>query len=143
MNGNNFVAVKIGDVNGSADLNLGRGNVEARSTDKVEMNVAEMNVEAGELVEIPVTAENFNNVAGFQYTMNLKGASYVSIQKGAIEMSGANVGNLGNGVVTMSYAGSEGVTVAAGEVLFTLVVRAEKSTKMSEILSLYQRSKGR
>ncbi|MCC7445734.1 MAG: T9SS type A sorting domain-containing protein, partial [Saprospiraceae bacterium] len=73
---------------------------------------------------------------GFQYTMNLNGASFVSIEKGALDMSTANVGNLGNGVVTMSYAGSEGVTLNEGEVLFTMVVRGEKASKVSEIFSL-------
>ena len=134
--GQNFVAVKIGDVNGSVDLSAKGNSVEARSNDKVSLSIAEANVAAGELVTIPVTASNFVNVSGFQYTMNLNGASFVSIEKGALDMSTANVGNLGNGVVTMSYAGSEGVTLNEGEVLFTMVVRGDKASKVSEIFSM-------
>ncbi|HRO09873.1 MAG TPA: T9SS type A sorting domain-containing protein, partial [Saprospiraceae bacterium] len=131
-----FVAVKIGDVNQTSETNLKGGFAENRSIDKVSLSIAEANVAAGELVTIPVTASNFVNVSGFQYTMNLNGASFVSIEKGALDMSTANVGNLGNGVVTMSYAGSEGVTLNEGEVLFTMVVRGEKASKVSEIFSL-------
>jgi subtilisin-like proprotein convertase family protein len=133
---NNFVAVKIGDVNGSVVTNINNPSVEGRSNSNVAMTVADAVVAAGEVVEIPVTAANFSDVAGFQYTMNLEGASFVGINSGAIEMTANNVGVLSNGVVTMSYASNEAVNANEGEVLFTLVVRADKATTVSEVLSM-------
>jgi hypothetical protein len=131
-----FVAVKIGDVNGSVVTNINNPSVEGRSNSNVVMTVADAVVAAGEVVEIPVTAANFSDVAGFQYTMNLEGASFVGINSGAIEMTANNVGVLANGVVTMSYASNEAVSVNEGEVLFTLVVRTDKATTVSEVLSM-------
>jgi hypothetical protein len=131
-----FVAVKIGDVNGSVVTNINNPSVEGRSNSNVVMTVADAVVAAGEVVEIPVTAANFNDVAGFQYTMNLDGASFVGINSGTIEMTVNNVGVLANGVVTMSYASNEAVNANEGEVLFTLVVRADKATTVSEVLSM-------
>jgi hypothetical protein len=131
-----FVAVKIGDVNGSVVTNINNPSVEGRSNSNVAMTVADAVVAAGEVVEIPVTAANFSDVAGFQYTMNLKGASFVGINSGAIEMTANNVGALENGVVTMSYASNEAVSANEGEVLFTLVVRADKATTISEVIAL-------
>jgi hypothetical protein len=136
MSGQNFVAVKIGDVNGNVATNVNNDVVEARSNNTVAMTVAEAAVVAGEVVEIPVTASNFADVAGFQYTMNLKGASFVGINSGSIEMNANNVGVLANGNVTMSYATSEAVSANEGDVLFTLVVRANQATTVSEMITL-------
>jgi hypothetical protein len=133
---NNFVAVKIGDVNGNVSTNISNPTVEGRSNNKVEMTIAEAAVAAGEVIEIPVTASNFSDVAGFQYTMNLNGASFVGINSGALEVTAANVGVLANDVVTMSYATNESVSANEGEVLFTLLVRADKATKVSEMIAL-------
>lgn len=136
MMNQNFVAVKIGDVNGNVDASIANPSVESRTNNTVAMAVAEQNIAAGDVVEIPVTAANFNDVAGFQYTMNLKGASFVGINSGAIEVSNNNIGVIANDVVTMSYATEKSVSVANDEVLFTLVVKADKAVKVSEMLSI-------
>jgi len=132
----NFVAVKIGDVNGNVSTNVSDPSAEGRSNRSMVMSVDEKAVVAGEVVEIPVTAANFNDVMGFQYTMNLNGASLVEVQAGKLEMNAANTGDLGNGVVTMSYASNEAVTAGTNEVLFTLVVKANRNMNVSEMLSL-------
>jgi hypothetical protein len=131
-----FVAVKIGDVNGNVTTNINNPTVEARSNSNVAMSVADAAVAAGEVVEIPVTAANFNDVAGFQYTMNLDGASFVGINSGALEVTASNVGVLENGVLTMSYASNEAVNATEGEVLFTLVVKANKAMNVSEMITM-------
>jgi len=136
VSGQDFVAVKIGDVNSSAKVNATSNSIETRSNDRVVLAVNEAEVEAGEAIAIPVTAEQYNNVAGFQYTMQLNGAEYVGIESGAIEMNASNVGNLGNGVVTMSYASTEPVSVSEGEVLFTIRAKAAKAMKVSEMMTL-------
>ncbi|HRO09860.1 MAG TPA: T9SS type A sorting domain-containing protein, partial [Saprospiraceae bacterium] len=132
----NFTAVKIGDVNNSAKVDDLDKRSETRSNDKVTLNVIDVKVNEGEIVRVPVTSDNFNNVSGFQYTMHLSGAELMGVEKGALNITESNIGNLGNGIVTMSYAGSEGVTLNEGEVLFTMVVRGEKASKVSEIFSL-------
>jgi hypothetical protein len=76
MEDQDFVAVKIGDVNGSVSKNVNTPNVEARSKANVEMRVDEASLEQGDVVEIPVTSDNFYEVMGFQFTMNLNGASF-------------------------------------------------------------------
>jgi hypothetical protein len=136
MTNQNFVAVKIGDLNGNVSTNVSDPSAEGRSNKSVVMSVEDKAVVAGEIVEIPVTAANFNDVMGFQYTMNLNGASLVEVQAGKLEMNAANTGDLGNGVVTMSYASNESVTATANEVLFTVVVKAARNINVSEMLSL-------
>jgi len=132
----NFVAVKIGDVNGNARVSVQYPQTEARTKGGITFTVEDKQLREGEWTAIPVTAANFNDVMGFQYTMNLNGASLVEVQAGKLEMNIANVGNLGNGVVTMSYASSEAVTTGTNEVLFTLVVKVQRNMNVSEMLRL-------
>ncbi|MBK8627509.1 MAG: T9SS type A sorting domain-containing protein [Saprospiraceae bacterium] len=68
--------------------------------------------------------------------MNLDGASFVGINSGALEVTASNVGVLENGVLTMSYASNEAVNVTEGEVLFTLVVKANKAMNVSEMITM-------
>ena len=123
-------------MNGSAKANVNSGNIESRSASSVVMSVDAVDATAGELVRVPVMASNFAEVAGFQYTMNLNGASFVAIEAGAIDMTSTNVGVLSTDVVTMSYATNEAVTVAKDEVLFTLVLRADKAMNVAESMSI-------
>jgi len=132
----NFVAVKIGDVNGNVSTNVTNPAVEARSNNNVVLTVAEQTLTAGDVVEIPVTSTNFSDVAGYQFTMNLKGASFVGVQAGLLDVTANNVGVLSNDVVTMSYASNEGVSAGENDVLFTLVVKADKAVNVSEMLTL-------
>ncbi|MBK9582245.1 MAG: hypothetical protein IPO48_10205 [Saprospiraceae bacterium] len=136
MDNQNFVAVKIGDVNGNVSTSVNSPEVESRSNANVEMSVAEAAIAAGEVVEIPVTAANFSEVSGFQYTMNLNGASFVGVQSGVLEVNANNVGVISDNVVTMSYASTEAVNANEGAVLFTLTVKADKAMKVSEMISL-------
>ncbi|MBK9583579.1 MAG: hypothetical protein IPO48_17280 [Saprospiraceae bacterium] len=125
MDNQNFVAVKIGDVNGNVSTSVNSPEVESRSNANVEMSVAEAAIAAGEVVEIPVTAANFSEVSGFQYTMNLNGASF-GVQSGVLEVNANNVGVISDNVVTMSYASTEAINANEGAVLFTLTVKQTK-----------------
>ncbi|MCE2790815.1 MAG: T9SS type A sorting domain-containing protein, partial [Saprospiraceae bacterium] len=116
--------------NGSAPATEGRSNKE------VVLAVADQGVDAGEVVEIPVTAANFNDVAGYQLTMNLKGAGYVGVHAGKLAVNAANVGVISKGVITISYASETAVNAAEEEVLFTLVVKAEESTSVGQMLRI-------
>ncbi|MBK7806150.1 MAG: T9SS type A sorting domain-containing protein [Saprospiraceae bacterium] len=136
MDNQNFVAVKIGDVNGNVNTNVANPAVEARSNNNVVMVVADQSVAAGEVVEIPVTSANFNDVAGYQFTMNLKGASFVGVNAGTLDVNAGNMGVIANDVVTMSYSSNEAVSANENDVLFTLVVKADKAVNVSEMISL-------
>jgi len=134
--GQDFVAIKIGDVNGNASTDVTNPTVESRSNNDVNLTIAERAVEAGETVAIPVTAANFNEVFGYQFTMNLNGASFVGVESGAIEMNANNVGVLSNDVVTMSFASNEAVSAKGDDVLFTMIVKANKAGNVSEMMTL-------
>ena len=132
----NFVAVKIGDVNGNVATNVTDPMTERRSNNAVVMAVADQAVAAGDVVSVPVTAANFNEVMGYQFTMKLNGARFAGIEAGAINVDASNVGVLGSGMITMSFASSEAVSVNEGAVLFTLVLNADKAANVSEMIAV-------
>ncbi|MCB9308931.1 MAG: HYR domain-containing protein [Lewinellaceae bacterium] len=131
----NFTGIKIGDVNGSAVVNPFGNLVETRTQKGIKFSVADVIIQPGETVRIPVTASNYNDIFGYQFTMGMRGTLFVEVESGALAMTNANVG-VHTGKLTMSYSSDEAVSVTEGEVLFTLVLKATEATTVSEVLSM-------
>jgi hypothetical protein len=130
----NFVAVKVGDVNGNAIANSTQGSVR-NLTSNLGINVADMNMVAGNEYKVDFTAADLNGIEGFQFTLNLdkKGLALVDLVPGIAAEE--NFGIFAEeGVVTASWNGE-----AKGGVLFSLVVRAKSNTTLSEVLNLNSR----
>jgi len=130
----NFVAVKVGDVNGNAIANSTQGSVR-NLTSNLGINVADMNLVAGNEYKVDFTAADLNGIEGFQFTLNLdkKGLELVDLVPGIAAEE--NFGIFAEeGVVTASWNGE-----AKGGVLFSLVVRAKSNTTLSEVLNLNSR----
>ena len=137
MNGHDFVAVKIGDVNGNATTsNAQDEDIEARTANSLGFVIDEKSVEKSEIVTIPVRATQDAEVYGYQTTMIMDGAEYVSIEAGALDITSTNIAIHGKGRMTMSYAGIEMKTVKAGEVLFTLTIKATKAKTTETMFAL-------
>jgi uncharacterized repeat protein (TIGR01451 family) len=98
-----FVGVKIGDVNNTVQANSakilprnGSNVLHVKATGKGTLEVGE---------EIEVTLTFPQVVAGFQWTMETSGLSYVGVNSDDILISEQNTGLLENGIVTMSWNG--------------------------------------
>ncbi len=84
----NFVGVKIGDVNGTAIANTFM-SVDDRSTGTLLFDVQDRMVKAGEVFD--VTFKGAEKVQGFQFTMNLAGLEVADI----VENDGVKRENFG------------------------------------------------
>jgi hypothetical protein len=96
-----FVGVKIGDVNNSAQSNATQ--VKPRNGNRI-MQVhasADQKVEAGQTVEVEFTLPEL--VEGFQWTLETRGLTYAGVQSDDINIGDQNIGLLDNGVITMSW----------------------------------------
>ncbi|MEP6646616.1 MAG: T9SS type A sorting domain-containing protein [Saprospiraceae bacterium] len=100
---NNFIAVKIGDVNNSVKANALQ--LQPREERRVMEISAETKDEAkvGELVELKLTLPEV--VSGFQWTLETDGLEYVGVSSGDIQIDDSNIGLLENGITTMSWNG--------------------------------------
>ena len=129
----NFIGIKIGDVNQSVVANLTSGTTEDRSSATINIDFEDMQVEAGQTVDLTVSGDNFNNVFGYQFTLNAQGLELVSVQAGAVNVTEDNFGVVGNSVTT-SWNSNEALN-ATGD-LFTMTFKANTTGKLSDIINL-------
>ena len=130
---NDFVAIKIGDVNLDAVPSSGFTSSEIRSNNVLTLELADQTIQRNERTKIPVTASEFDNIYGFQMTLN-----YSTLSIGSIDIEGAKL-NLTNdhialheGMISMSWNDSKPVSFTNDDVLFYLIVEAKQEGTPSE-----------
>ena len=141
MNQVDFVAVKVGDVNGSALPNMLHGPTEDRSGGLLTLKATNGNLLKGKEYALDITSENFDHIVGYQFTLDFDPSllEYIRVEKGDLpSLTEANFGLalLPEGAITTSWNMSEPATLAKGAVLFSLVFRAKTNTVWAEALSL-------
>ena len=124
-----FVGVKVGDVNGSVDTHqfTGANETEARQANDLILNAIPTLVGGGE-VTIEITSTNFNEVSGMQFTMDVAGLELTNVEAGALDVTAENFAVI-NGKVTSSW--NNEVAVSTNDVLFTLTFIGNETDAIS------------
>ena len=127
-----FVAVKIGDVDGSAQANS-LAAVENRSFEGTfAFNVADAELKAGNEYTVEFTAADIARIEGYQATLTLDGAvEVVDIVSGLAGEENFGMVYADKGMITTSWNGDAG----NGQV-FSLVLRAKSDVMLSEVLGV-------
>jgi len=124
-----FTAIKIGDVNGDADM-ANSNFVDFRTFDEhLTFFVSNQKFEKGKRVEIDFTSDNFQEILGYQSTIHF--------DENALELAEIIAGNaisekdfgttfLNEGMLTTSWHSSTAKSFAPDEVLFTLVFNTKE-----------------
>jgi len=138
---NNFIAVKIGDIDGSAEPNSLVGTEDRTDDGVLVLTAQEAKIPAGESYEVEIAAEDFTQVLGFQNTWTLaEGVEFSDVISGAIAMTDDNYSahRSDEGLISMSWSDANGVTVADGEVLFTIVFTntSGAAVRASDVISI-------
>ncbi len=140
MNNQNFVAVKIGDVNASADLKFQgiEREGERRSPANLDLVTDEVSLVRGERVRIPFFAKNIEEVVGFQNTFNFdtERLEFVGVESSSIDLNEENLGTayLNEGMVSLSWNTINESNVDSDEVLFELIFDVKESSQLSDEL---------
>jgi len=132
-----FVAVKVGDVNGSAETNGFVGDADSRTNGTLEMEINDAKLTAGQTQTIDVTARDFDNLLGYQFTMAFEGLEIMDVIPGELTtLTAANFGmqRLQEGMLTTSWNSTDAVSLADGAVLFSLEVKATSDVNLSDAL---------
>ncbi|GLR16719.1 T9SS type A sorting domain-containing protein [Portibacter lacus] len=132
-----FVGVKVGDVNGTVVANQ-RMNATVRSNKSLDFSINSTFLKAGSVVEIPVYANNFDNIIAYQFSMELSDKlEFVSVKGGALEMSDVNFGTIraSEGIITTSWDNYQGSTVAQDEPLFYITANVKEGINVSNALA--------
>ncbi|MBK8562406.1 MAG: T9SS type A sorting domain-containing protein [Saprospiraceae bacterium] len=132
-----FVAVKVGDVNGSAAVNLLGSAEERNKVGDLVLNADDMELVAGQEYTVEFKATDFN-VSGYQFSMNFdaKALEFAGIAAGLADASNFGTTMVKEGVLTASWNSDDAKALANGEVVFGLTFRALQSGRLSEQLSI-------
>ncbi len=122
----NFVAVKVGDVNGNAILNASTKNAVERSNATLLLSTENRTIRAGETFTLQLAAAE--RVQAYQFTLNFQNLNLLNVQPLSTDM---NLGNFGifEHALTTSYNGAQ-----AGA--FELTFRAQADGQISDFLYL-------
>ena len=140
----NFIAVKVGDVNGSANAQqLGAGST-GRNEGAADLliNAADVNMKAGETYDFQFTASQIQQLRGFQFTMNFDARQLEflelvdDIQEEQV-MGEANFGwtKLAEGSITASWMiDYQNEALKEGRQLFKMRFQAKQNCRLSDVL---------
>ena len=136
-----FVAVKIGDLDGSAATPLTGGIAEERRSNTLTMLIDDVEMTAGNDYKVDFRASDFNNVTGYQFTLNFdqNAADFVSVEAGALNVDESNFGftMLNEGIITTSFTEmGKAISVGNDEVLFSINFSATANATLNDVIGL-------
>jgi len=134
----NFVAVKIGDVNGSAVTNNMDEPAEDRNNIDFSFQAADREIKAGETFTVDFSA-NLAGMLGYQFTLNfdksaLRFDKLVPVAATSIENYGLS--RLAEGVVTTSWHQLAAPSIGETETQFTMTFTALKDGMLSQLTNI-------
>ncbi|AEE48224.1 GEVED domain-containing protein [Haliscomenobacter hydrossis] len=132
-----FVAIKMGDVNGNAATITGLAATEIRADRQFLLAAEDMAMKAEGHYEVAIRAKDLRNIQGYQFTLNY---DISALELEGIEYGVAKADNFGifkeRGAITTSWNLSSSLGAAGNEVLFTLKLKARTAVKLSEVLNI-------
>jgi Cohesin domain/Secretion system C-terminal sorting domain/Dockerin type I domain len=135
-----FIAVKIGDVNGNVKANNLSNTVESRSDKNLVLTTENISFVAGQSVVIPVKVENVSDLSGLQFTLNFdrEVLALTSIDPAGMNINDQNFGfnKVNEGIITASWNDDTSVAFSAGQTLFNLTFVAKSNGTTDEILNI-------
>lgn len=134
---NNFVAVKLGDINGNAKANQ-LATVASRSYAEATLQVGETKFQNGEEIILPLNLNGLNMLTGLQVEFEFDPAKLelVDIKSGALTVESYNYNHdmISNGKIRMSFDQASGVSFE--KELFSFVFKAVGSGELSNSFAL-------
>ena len=127
---NNFVGIKVGDINNSAAL-LRSPNTVARNTSNLVANIDAAEFSKGQ-VEIPFYAQDLEEILGFQFSLSALGYEITGIKAGSLSLTNNNF-NLRNGQLDVSWNAESAVQLKTDSPLFYLKVKANNPQEIEEL----------
>ena len=134
-----FVAVRMGDVNGNITPSFTNDQVDDRfGKDKFVFGLDEQTFKAGDVVSVPFKARNFDQRLAYQMTIDFDPTVFAldNMSNGVLPLTEENFGTtyLPEGHLTTLWVSREAKSYKDGEELFTLQFRALRDGNLSEIL---------
>ena len=130
-----FIAVKMGDVDGSIQLGLREMQLSNRNKN-IGFEFDDRTVKAGEEIEVEFRANTFEAVYGFQMGLSLNGLTPLECIGQGILIDGSNYALFKDGVMTFSWSDMLPHSITDGSAVFVLKLRATATGKLSSMIGL-------
>ena len=130
-----FIGVKIGDVNDDAVANLFEvPTVSSRSNDVVTLDFVDQSFVNGDIVELSLSSKETKSLAGLQFALQYTGLELVNVDGKDLNVTDNNFAIIANDLMSFSW-NSINSNVDAKD-LITLEFRATQSGTLSESIAL-------
>ena len=141
---NDFVGVKVGDLNASAKPNTLAGNAGSRSEFSNDFVLENKTFSKGENLRIPFRMSELSKSVAAQFTLgfDVEAFDFIGIEKGNVEgidNDAFNFSDLREGLISAAWFKTNTTAINENDVLFYLNVKAKKSASLSEVLTLDSR----
>ncbi len=136
-----FIAVKIGDLNNSAQPNqLVSGDTRSKDSELV-FQLEDQLVETGETFSVAFDATEFEQILGYQFTLKYNADQVVFEDMEAKELRSLNADNFGvkaeEGIITTSWNRENPLSLTKGSTTFMLTFTAMERVRISDVIGLY------
>jgi hypothetical protein len=135
-----FIAVKVGDVNGNAKANNLSNQTEVRKNNPLVITTDNKEFSAGTLISVPVKVSDVQNLSGMQFTLEFDNnmLSLTGVDAAALSINDSNFGfaEMHNGVVTMSWNTAKAINLNANTTLFTLSFLAKDHGSLDQAIAV-------
>ena len=139
LNGNipsntDFIGVKIGDLNGTAQPNF----IEIKPREVLQpfnLLTDQIAFNAGEIINVPIRISSSQSLTGFQFTLHSNGMEILDVLPGRIPLTDGEYALFGD-KMTFSWFDENTVDVSKDDVLFTLVLKAKHDGNLSQSISI-------
>jgi hypothetical protein len=136
VNNVDLKAIKIGDVNESASVNVKDQNAEPRTNKTLKLEIGQQAFEKGNRIIVPVYAGSKNDISGLQFTMKLNSnLKVIGVVPGAINMTDDNIAITGS-TFAASFASASSIEVNQNDELFALVLEAVNAGSMTNSIQV-------
>jgi len=132
---NDFYAVKLGDINGTALS----GNNQSRTSSSFNIRMNNFAFTRGKEIHIPIYASEDKKISGLQLAFSFfEQLSCTGIDDGVLKIS-LNQYHLKNNILSISYVVNDIQEVKKGDILFTFVLNANSDGQTEDNVMLNQK----
>ncbi len=128
-----FDAIKIGDVNQSAEI------MKSRNDKTISFILKNKSLNKGEIVKIPFYAKDFNNIYGGQFSISLEEMNFSLFEEGAIHIDTNNYYIEGDNLY-FSWNSPRPISIEDDAILFNLIFKVNDDIKLKEALTISDNS---
>ena len=130
-----FVAIKTGDVNGSAQPNslIIR---ERNNAGIFYLETMDQQIQSGQEIRVPITAAGLREIQGYQFTLQFRDLELSKVEYGLLQEEHFGLKRVKDGVLTISWNSESSVP---DQELATLVFRARTNAQLSDLVNINSR----